>query len=139
MKLYQEANSMRTRAKDNRYYFITIFSVCIFLSAFVSPIPVYANGEIWAWGTNGWGQCNVPEPNTSFKAIAAGFTHSLGLKGCPYNLDGDIYEDCKVDFHDLTIMGNSWRTDYDMYDLDALATDWLIDCLQDSSNPACVH
>jgi len=32
------------------------------------------------WGNNGSGRCNVPEPNTDFIAIAAGYNHSLGLK-----------------------------------------------------------
>ena len=33
-----------------------------------------------AWGSNGAGQCNVPSPNTGFVAVAAGGSHSLGLK-----------------------------------------------------------
>ena len=33
-----------------------------------------------AWGSNGWGQCNIPSPNTGFIAISAGDNHSLGLK-----------------------------------------------------------
>ena len=37
------------------------------------------------WGDNSSGQCNVPEPNNGFTAIAAGLTHSLGLKS-----DGSI-------------------------------------------------
>gem|GEM_PF-4017969 len=32
------------------------------------------------WGNNGYGQCEVPEPNSSFVAIAGGNMHSLGLK-----------------------------------------------------------
>ena len=38
------------------------------------------DGSIVAWGDNWYGQCNVPEPNTGFTAIAAGGYHSLGLK-----------------------------------------------------------
>ena len=38
------------------------------------------DGSIVAWGNNEYGQCNVPEPNTGFTAIAAGWYHSLGLK-----------------------------------------------------------
>jgi len=33
-----------------------------------------------AWGWNGFGQCNIPLPNSGFIAIAAGYGHSLGLK-----------------------------------------------------------
>jgi hypothetical protein len=38
------------------------------------------DGSIVAWGYNGDGECDVPEPNTGFTAIAAGEYHSLGLK-----------------------------------------------------------
>jgi hypothetical protein len=65
---------------------------------------------------------NVPEPNTGFTAIAAGRYHSLGLKGCPYNLDGDLNDDCKVDFYDFAIMANNW----------------FVDCFDEPNNPACV-
>jgi len=37
-------------------------------------------GSIVAWGWNDYGQTNVPVPNASFVAIAAGQFHSLGLK-----------------------------------------------------------
>ena len=33
-----------------------------------------------AWGYNYWGQCDVPAPNSGFIAIAAGYSHNLGLK-----------------------------------------------------------
>mgnify|MGYP001346067671 FL=1 len=33
-----------------------------------------------AWGDNSYNQCDVPEPNSDFIAIAAGEGHSLGLK-----------------------------------------------------------
>jgi hypothetical protein len=38
-------------------------------------------GVIVAWGDNGYGQCDVPAPNSGFVAIAAGPWHSLALKG----------------------------------------------------------
>ena len=44
-----------------------------------------ADGSIVTWGDNGCGQCNVPGPNSGFVAVAAGQTHSLGLKA-----DGSI-------------------------------------------------
>jgi alpha-tubulin suppressor-like RCC1 family protein len=37
-------------------------------------------GAIVAWGSNRYGECNVPAPNTGFVAIAASERHSLGLK-----------------------------------------------------------
>jgi hypothetical protein len=42
-------------------------------------------GSVVAWGYNDAGQCNVPSPNSGFVAIAAGQSHSLGLKS-----DGSI-------------------------------------------------
>jgi hypothetical protein len=42
-------------------------------------------GEVVAWGLNNDGQCDVPEPNEGFVAVAAGNLHSLGLK-----VDGSI-------------------------------------------------
>ncbi len=38
------------------------------------------SGKVKAWGTNGKGQCSVPEPNRDFVAVAGGGQHSLGLK-----------------------------------------------------------
>lgn len=37
-------------------------------------------GWIAAWGQTQSGQCDVPEPNRGFQAIAAGYRHSLGLR-----------------------------------------------------------
>ena len=41
---------------------------------------------------------------------------------CQYRLAGDFNEDCKVDFNDFSLM----------------AQNWLIDCIGEPSNPACV-
>jgi hypothetical protein len=51
--------------------------------ALLAPTGVPAQGEpgsIVAWGWNGYGQCNVPGPNTDFVVVAAGRYHSFGLK-----------------------------------------------------------
>ena len=82
---------MRSSVKGNRYPLVTVVSACFFLCVFVFHVPLYAAGEIWAWGAgqpgqpkelfnHNYGQCIVPEPNTGFKAIAAGGIFSLGLK-----------------------------------------------------------
>ena len=42
---------------------------------------------------------------------------------CEYALAGDLNNDCRVDFLDFAIM----------------ASNWLIDCTTDPSNPQCVH
>jgi alpha-tubulin suppressor-like RCC1 family protein len=71
---------MQVGLEKRRYSLIAFVSACFFLCEFIFPISVYAAGEIVAWGYNNYGQCNVPEPNTGFTAIAAGGSHSLGLK-----------------------------------------------------------
>ncbi|MHC4648735.1 MAG: hypothetical protein ACYTBJ_25035 [Planctomycetota bacterium] len=71
---------MRCGSKDQRYSSITVVPVCFFLWAFVFPMSIYGAGVIVAWERNVEGQCNVPEPNTGFTAVAGGSQHSLGLK-----------------------------------------------------------
>jgi hypothetical protein len=56
------------------------------------------DGSVVAWGSNIYGQCNVPAPNSDFVAVAGGGYRSLGLKadasivawGSPY------YGQCNV-------------------------------------------
>jgi hypothetical protein len=38
-----------------------------------------SDGSIVAWGDNQWGQCNVPEPNINFIAVAAGVIYTLAI------------------------------------------------------------
>ncbi len=38
---------------------------------------------------------------------------------------GDYTGDCKVKFNDFAVLENSWRIGLDIFDLDALADDWL--------------
>ncbi|MDD3642297.1 MAG: Ig-like domain-containing protein, partial [Candidatus Krumholzibacteria bacterium] len=38
------------------------------------------SGPVVAWGRNDLSQCSVPEPNDGLCAVAAGWSHSLGLK-----------------------------------------------------------
>jgi hypothetical protein len=61
-------------------------------------LGVKADGSIVAWGLDIYGQCDVPSPNASFVAVAAGAVFSLGLKS-----DGSIvgwgdnrYDQCAV-------------------------------------------
>jgi len=37
-------------------------------------------GLLRAWGNNGWGQCNIPEPFGAFIALSAGSRHSLAVR-----------------------------------------------------------
>ncbi len=48
-------------------------------------LAVKTDGGVVAWGSNGDGQCDVPEPNIDFIAIGAGFYHALALR-----VDGSI-------------------------------------------------
>ena len=41
---------------------------------------------------------------------------------CLYSISGDLNDDCKVDF----------------YDVATFASNWLIDCIEEPENPACV-
>ena len=41
---------------------------------------------------------------------------------CPYTLVGDLKDDCRVDLNDVAI----------------LVANWLVDCIQEPENPACV-
>ena len=60
-------------------------------------LGVKADGSIVAWGDNGYGQCNVPAPNSGFVAVAGGYWHSLGLKV----FYGDLNCDGVVNFDDI--------------------------------------
>ena len=65
-----------------------IRGVCVVVCACVSATLTLAGivsadpprGAVVAWGSNGFGQTNVPAPNSDFVAVAAGESHSLGLK-----------------------------------------------------------
>ena len=48
-------------------------------------LAVRPDKTVEAWGDNVYGQCDVPAPNSDFKAVAGGRQHSLGLKS-----DGSI-------------------------------------------------
>ena len=104
-----------------------------------------------AWGFNFNGQCDIPEPNSSFIAVAAGGHHNLGLKE-----DGSIVswgknEDGQCDipepnsgfisvaagsYHSLGIkyvcyyeLAGDLNDDckVDFYDFAMMAQSWLID------------
>jgi hypothetical protein len=56
------------------------------LAVLLAPASARAQDDpvcnpIVAWGYDDLGQCNVPEPNEDFEAVAGGRRHSLGLKG----------------------------------------------------------
>jgi len=56
-------------------------------------------GSIVAWGSNNFGECDVPEPNENFiKIAAAGEAHSLGLKsdGSVVAWGRNLYGACDV-------------------------------------------
>ena len=120
------------------------------------------SGLIVGWGRNNHGQCDVPEPNSGFVAIAAGSEHSLGLKD-----DGSVavwgrnnYGQCDVpapnsgfiaiaagDSHSLGlkalcqyVLAGDLNDDckVDFRDFALTANNWLIDCYQTPEDPNCV-
>jgi alpha-tubulin suppressor-like RCC1 family protein len=58
-------------------------------------LALTADGHVLAWGSNTWGQTNVPPGLTNVVAIAAGWYHGLALKddgtvtAWGYNVDGE--------------------------------------------------
>ncbi len=60
----------------------------------VFSLGLKSDGSIVGWRWNNYGQCNLPEPNTDFVAVAAGWTHGAGLKS-----GGEMDEGA----HDLTL------------------------------------
>ncbi len=62
---------------------------------------------------------------------------SLPLTSCPFFIEGDLNNDCKVDMTDLKILASNWLNDYFGYDYAILARNWFINCNTDPSNPAC--
>jgi len=74
---------------------------------------------------------------------------------CPYTLEGDIDDNCKVDFFDLDLLASEWLNNcdsstwcnncdinqssmVDFADFATIAGNWLIDCYAEPENPACV-
>ena len=83
-------------------------------------LALKSSGSIVSWPTQ---SLHAPPPGNDFVAIAAGYNHSLALKkDCQYVLQGDLNNDCKVDFTDFALM----------------ASHWLIDCDLNPEDPACV-
>jgi hypothetical protein len=97
-----------------------------------------SDGSVVAWGNNGSGQCNVPEPNSGYVAITAGSNHNIAIRSTFVPI-ADFTDDCKVDFKDFAIMASDWLMapppdpNIDLYsdgmidfkDLAILAESWL--------------
>ena len=117
--------------------------------------------EVVAWGNNGNGQCDVPEPNSGFVAVAGGGDHSLGLKedGSIVAWGSNSYSQCNVPEpnegfvavaagrrHSLGLKACQYTLAGDMNDdckvdfrdFALMAMNWLIDCDQTPQDPACV-
>ena len=55
--------------------------------------------------TNYYSECDMPAPNTDFVAVAAGWCHTLAIKGC---ILGDLDGDGCVGQADLGILLADW-------------------------------
>ena len=100
---------------------------------------------------NYYGQADPPE-GADFVAIAAGWRHSLAIKGCRYALAGDINDDCRVDLEDVRLMAEDWLQSgsladiyppekddiVNLWDFAMMAASWLIDCGITPEDAACV-
>ena len=64
----------------NKHLYKVSLLVAVFLLAAAGTGLAQWNGVTVAWGYNEYDQCNVPEPNEGFAAVAGGANHSLGLK-----------------------------------------------------------
>jgi hypothetical protein len=57
-----------------------------------------SDGTVATWGSNEFGQCDVPAPNADFVQVAGGGWHSLGLRADSTIVawGGDFYGQCDV-------------------------------------------
>jgi len=64
-----------------RRYPVLFAIVCLVLAILVADAAhAQSTGGIIAWGSNVYGQCDVPAPNEGFVAVAGGYYYNLGLK-----------------------------------------------------------
>ena len=90
---------MRKGEKAMRRYPVLFAITCLVLAVLVADAShAQSTGGIIAWGSNGYGQCDVPAPNEDFLAIFGGQYHSLGLKsdGTIMAWGYNIYGQCDV-------------------------------------------
>ena len=64
--------------------------------------------------------------------------NEVGLRGCAFDLGGDLDNDCRVGMLDLALMGGDWMMVYDMADCAGMGSNWLIHCNTNPYEPACV-
>jgi probable HAF family extracellular repeat protein len=77
---------------------------------------------------SGWTLICANDINASGRIVGWGYNpegkdRAFLLIPCLYRLAGDLNNDCRVDFADFAVM----------------AENWLVDCVLDPTNPACVH
>ena len=53
-------------------------SLVVVAGGYAHSLGLKSDGTIVAWGSNRFGQCNVPEPNEGFVAVAVGAYHRPG-------------------------------------------------------------
>jgi hypothetical protein len=74
-----------TQVEQTAYYALRTTSTLGFSAWSNEATAVLGDSAVIAWGSNGYGQCDVPWPDMGFANLAAGSSHTLGLLG-----DGSI-------------------------------------------------
>ena len=104
----------------------------------IHALGLKVDGSIVGWGSNGSDRA-TPPPSAAFNAIAAGTRNSLAIDAsCYHVLAGDLNDDCRADLADHSAIASQWPETYTIFDLAALASNWLVDCSLNPADPACV-
>ncbi len=59
------------------------------------------------------------------------------MRGCAFDLGGDLNNDCGVGMLDFALMGADWMLGYDMVDCARMGSNWLIHCYTNPYDPGC--
>jgi alpha-tubulin suppressor-like RCC1 family protein len=101
-------------------------------------VALKSDGSLYTWGKDNKGQVSGAPAGTNFIGVAAGGSHSLAVLDCPYQLQGDYNEDCRVNLADFRILASAWMSGYTISDLQSMTANWLTDCGQTPLDPACI-
>ena len=127
-ELYGDYGQVRNTPSDNGYIAIAAGNF--------HNIAMKTDGTLVAWGRDDYGQVTNTPTWRDYNGIAAGAFHSLAIMNC--QLQGDFSDDCRINLNDFVILAEAWMSTYTLPDLQSMTANWLIDCHQTPSDPACV-